>query len=104
MSKITPETQKAAPIFPRIFAFIIDCITVGVACLVMGKILYPYFENSPFIFQYIGTLLCLFYFAAFNSHIGNGKTIGKILCKIRVKDLNGASIRSEEHTSELQSR
>ena len=92
MSEITIETQKAAPIFPRIFAFIIDCITVGVACLVMGKILYPYFENSPFIFQCIGTLLCLFYFAAFNSQIGNGKTIGKILGKIRVKDLNGASI------------
>lgn len=85
MSEITTETQKAAPIFPRIFAFIIDCITVGVACLVTGKILYPYFENSPFIFQCIGTLLCLFYFAAFNSQIGNGKTIGKILGKIRVK-------------------
>lgn len=46
--------------------------------LVMGKILYPYFENSPFIFQCIGTLLCLFLFAvAFNSQIGNGKTIGE---------------------------
>ncbi|MFW1986031.1 RDD family protein, partial [Acinetobacter guillouiae] len=39
-----------------------------------------------------GTLLCLFYFAAFNSQIGTGKTIGKILGKIRVKDLTGASI------------
>ena len=43
MSKITTETQKAAPIFPRLFAFIIDCITVGVACLVTGKNTVPLF-------------------------------------------------------------
>ncbi|BCX75005.1 RDD family protein [Acinetobacter bereziniae] len=92
MTEIQNPVKTIAPIFPRLFAFIIDCLIVGVACLVMGKVLYPYFENSPFIFQCLGTLLCLFYFSAFNSSIGDGKTIGKILCKIRVKDFTGASI------------
>lgn len=92
MKEIPNQAKTVAPIFPRLFAFIIDCLIVSVACLVVGKILYPYFENSAFIFQCIGTLLCLFYFAAFNSTIGEGKTIGKILCKIRVKDFTGSSI------------
>ena len=92
MTEIQNPAKTIAPIFPRLFAFIIDCLIVGVACLVMGKVLYPYFENSPFIFQSLGTLLCLFYFSAFNSSIGDGKTIGKILCRIRVKNFTGVSI------------
>ncbi|KAF1012713.1 MAG: hypothetical protein GAK29_04829 [Acinetobacter bereziniae] len=50
MTEIQNPTKTIAPIFPRLFTFIIDCLIVGVACLVMGKVLYPYFENSPFIF------------------------------------------------------
>jgi uncharacterized RDD family membrane protein YckC len=92
MSEIQHPAKAIAPIFPRLFAFVIDCLIIGVACSVMGKLLYPYLENSPFIFQCMGTLLCLFYFSAFNSSIGDGKTIGKILCRIQVKDFTGASI------------
>ena len=89
MTEIQNPVKTIAPIFPRLFTFIIDSLIVGVACLVMGKVLYPYFENSQFIFQCLGTLLCLFYFSAFNSSIGDGKTIGKILSKIRVKYFTG---------------
>jgi len=89
---IPHENKASTPRFPRIFAFIIDCIIVGVACLLISKVLYPFFKNTPFIFQCIGTFICLFYFATFNSNINNGKTIGKMICKIRVKDFAGTSI------------
>ena len=84
--------KRVALIFPRIFAFIIDCIVVLVASIAISKLLYSSFENSPFLFQCMGTLLCLFYFSVFNSNVMQGKTIGKMLCKIRVADLTGQQI------------
>ena len=92
MTDLISNSKVSIPRFPRIFAFIIDCIVLGVTGMVVGKSLYPYLENSPFIFQCIGTLICLFYFAALNSSIGQGKTIGKMACKIRVTNLMGFSI------------
>lgn len=92
MTDLISNSKVSIPRFPRIFAFIIDCIVLGVTGMVVGKSLYPYLENSPFIFQCIGTLICLFYFAALNSSIGQGKTIGKMVCKIRVTNLMGFSI------------
>lgn len=92
MTDISPDLKISTPRFPRIFAFIIDCIVLGVTSMIVGKFLYPYLENSPFVFQCIGTFICLFYFTAFNSNIGEGRTIGKMICRIRVKDLTGLSI------------
>lgn len=93
MTDLISNSKVSIPRFPRIFAFIIDCIVLGVTGMVVGKSLYPYLENSPFIFQCIGTLICLFYFAALNSSIGQGKTIGKMICRIRVSDLTDKSIQ-----------
>lgn len=82
----SPKSNKR-PLFSRIIAFIIDLIILGAACAVLSKYLFNYFPDSPFLFHCIGTLICLFYFAAFNSNIVDGKTIGKMICGIQVTNL-----------------
>lgn len=80
------------PVFSRIFAFMIDLIILGAACAVLSKYLIPYFPHSAFLFHCLGTLLCVFYFAFFNSNIGGAKTIGKMICGIHVTNLSNQTI------------
>ncbi len=63
MTEIQNPVKTIAPIFPRLFAFIIDCLIVGVACLVMGKCYIPILKNSiyfsmPWHFAMFVLFLC----------------------------------------------
>lgn len=89
---MTTTIKNKRPLFSRIFAFMIDLIILSAACAVLSKYLIHYFPDAPLLFHCIGTLLCLFYFAFFNSNIGGAKTIGKMICGIHVTALNHQQI------------
>lgn len=87
MADITQDSKKSIPRFRRIFAFIIDYLILALICVFISRVTYSYFEYYPFLFQCIGTFICLFYFATFNSSLSAGNSIGKSICKIQVTDL-----------------
>ena len=78
--------------FQRIFSFIIENIVLITICAFITKNLHEYISNT-LIFNLFGILFCLFYFAIFNSQLNKGKTIGKLLCRIRVASLQAQSIK-----------
>lgn len=86
------KINKLHPILPRLFAFLIDLIILGISCNFLAKLIISYTSLNPSIIHLIGSAYCLIYFSMLNSHVSLGKTIGKMVCRIRVADFQGQPI------------
>ncbi|NHB58367.1 RDD family protein [Acinetobacter sp. 194] len=86
------KNHKSHPILPRAFALIIDLIILGISCTFLVKLIIAHTNLSPFVIHVMGCIYCLVYFVMLNSHIGSGKTIGKMLCRIRVTNATSQEI------------
>lgn len=86
------KKHKLHPILPRFFAFLIDITILGISCYFFAKLLISHTNLNPTVLNIIGSAYCLIYFAMLNSHVSLGKTIGKMVCKIRVSDFQNESI------------
>lgn len=89
---IMENVASGKPLIRRFFAFIVDAIVLGI----IGQILITGF--SSFILslsskgRFVGLIFSALYFGLGNSSLFNGKTIGKCLLKIEVRDLTGEYI------------
>ena len=90
------DNKKLHPVLPRLFAFLIDLIILGISCFFLIQLIVSHTNLNPISIHSIGTMYCLIYFAMLNSHVSLGKTIGKMICRIRVADFQGQSINASQ--------
>ncbi len=76
----------------RVAAFLVDVLVLAIPGWVIGWAFYEQLVRIGQAGRLLGFAIALGYFALLNSSIGNGQTLGKRLLKIRVVDLQGATI------------
>lgn len=90
---VFPEPgSQIAGFWRRLFAFIIDCVLLGIVGFIIGLFFYDYLADLGGRGRVIGFFIALFYFGIMNSRIYNGQTIGKALVKVRVVGSDGSNL------------
>lgn len=83
---------KIARFWTRILALIIDFTVLGTVGYILGFSTEEYMIRIGSSGILIGLTITVVYFTIFNSKLMNGKTIGKLICKIQVVDINGNTL------------
>jgi uncharacterized RDD family membrane protein YckC len=78
--------REIAGFWRRIFAFVIDCMLLGVVGWVLGAIFFDPLARMGASARLIGFAIALAYFGIGNSRIGGGQTLGKRWLGLRVVD------------------
>ncbi|MCL5035780.1 MAG: RDD family protein [Chloroflexi bacterium] len=92
------EEKKGRPVcgfWIRLLAFIIDIILLGIFGLILGLFWGEFFARIGVWGRLVGFLITLAYFGILNSCRGKGRTIGKMITRIRVVDKDGCCISIE---------
>ena len=84
--------NKISKFWPRIGAFLIDFIILGIFGFILGIIFEDFFVSLGQQGLLFGLLITLIYFSIGNSKISNGQTIGKKIVNIKTIDSNGNAI------------
>lgn len=77
---------EIAGFWRRIFAFVIDCLLLGVVGWMLGAIFFDVLARMGSYARLIGFAIALAYFGIGNSRLGSGQTLGKRLLGLRVVD------------------
>lgn len=79
----------AAGFWPRTFAFLFDCLLLGLVGVFVGWALFDVFARMGGYARLIGFAVALAYFGVLNSSMGGGQTLGKRLLGLRVVGKDG---------------
>ena len=85
-------TDWIAGFWGRIAAFTIDTLILGTVGLLIGLFTVDYLVQLEELGVLVGFGIALAYFGSMNSRISNGQTLGKMVLRIRVVDVNNDSI------------
>lgn len=83
------EPATFAGFWRRLFAFLIDCVILGVVGLSIGFVFFDTFAALGGWGRLVGFAITLAYFGLSNSRIGGGQTLGKRLLNIKVVNREG---------------
>lgn len=78
-----------AGFWPRIGAFVVDVIILGLVGMVIGGLMYSSLASIGAPARLIGFFISLVYFGVLNSRIGNGQTLANRWFGLRVVDAQG---------------
>jgi uncharacterized RDD family membrane protein YckC len=99
MDQVTSNTESEpmeiriiSGFWRRLFAFLIDCLILGVFGMLSGVFLFETYVSLGSCGRLVGFFIALIYFGFFNSRFGNGRTLGKRLMRIEVVDHSGKPI------------
>src|SRR5690348_8484732 len=68
----------------RILALIIDSIILGLLGILLGLLFGDFFMSLGSWGRLVGFVIFVFYFGLLQGPFGNGQSLGKKICKIRV--------------------
>lgn len=86
------DTLQICGFWKRLFAFMVDCIILGIFGLSIGTLFFTFFAEIGVLGLLAGFTVALLYFGIQNSSICNGQTIGKRILRIQVVDLKTETI------------
>jgi len=87
----TPSTRICG-FWRRVFAFIIDCLIIGIAGFILGLFMFGFLSRLGPLGLLLGFGIAIAYFGILNSHIGRGQTLGKKWLGINVVGRDGQYI------------
>ena len=89
----SPSGEAAvAGFWRRFLACVIDGAIFSIPTLCLGFVFFAQFARLGGWGRLVGFVIALMYFGFMNSAVGNGRTFGKRILKIRLVGLNGSTI------------
>jgi hypothetical protein len=91
-TSIMEKTASGKPLIRHFFAFIVDGTVLGIIGQILITGFTPLIQSLGSKGRFVGLIFSILYFGLGNSSLFKGKTIGKYLLKIEVRDLTGEYI------------
>jgi uncharacterized RDD family membrane protein YckC len=86
------ETPVAAGFWPRVGAFVVDALLIGIVGVLPGMLAFDAFAQMGEWARLVGLAIGTLYFGLLSGPLGGGQTLGQRLLKLRVTLLDGGPL------------